>query len=271
MNIAIIFRWPIRPNVEVVEKNIKYLLKQFDLYKTDTYLISWADKELFSLIDKKIIDNVIFLKEPTDEFISKKLVTKSKYEWSMFERSYKMFWSQKLILDFIKWTNIGYDYLVISRPDMKVDILDIKKCLSSEKYIIPANEEFIKNHKKDSEDISIVDVFAMWPFNKLDKVWNYDNLENLNRLYWESYWNWDMIKRMLIESKVDYGYEVINFILNESRHYKDKKYPFRYRQIMFNFIIKPITNLFWKNTTHKVAENIRKIFPAKAKDLRAKK
>lgn len=257
--IAVLIRWPIRPDIKSCLINIENLIKQINWFEVETFFLTWASEKVsdFMKSDKsKLIDNYIILKEPSLEYIETQLKTRCKVPWPLFDRNYKMFWSQKLWLDFIISNWKKYDYIITTRPDLEIDLIDINKWLSDDIYIMP------KPTNRDSE-ISINDRFWVWKTNVMYNAWNFINIENLNILYWNSIWPEDCFYNIIKANKVKISNISTKHSLNPKRNFNDRNYPYKNRQKIYHYLINPLTKIFWKKFETKLFNLIQKLFPYK--------
>ena len=211
--IAIIFRGPIRPDVESVAKNIRLLKENFSKFDVDTYLITWNNIGVSNFITNEGIDNLLIIKEPSKEFISQKLTTRTK-ENSLFDRNYKAFWSVRTGIKLVLDTKINYDWIVLTRTDLAVHIEDIEKWLSGDDYVMPTQENYIIN-----------DQFGIAKPMIMDKAWDYIDLPNLNKLYGQSVNPEDCLKKIMEMNGVNTKKISADFYsLDIKRHDTDKDY-----------------------------------------------
>jgi hypothetical protein len=91
-------------------------------------------------------------------------------------------------------THIDYDFCIVSRGDMRVDIDDVSKIFDKEYFIIPTTKE---NFEVEKTLKRVTDVFSVAPISLMRRAWDYRNLEILNQFYESSFGNEDMFKNML--------------------------------------------------------------------------
>lgn len=260
--IAILIRWPIRPDINSCLINIENLIKQINWFEIETFFLTWADEKVSDFIknDKnKIIDNYIILKEPSLEYIETQLKTRCKVPWPLFDRNYKMFWSQKLWLNFIISNWKKYDYIITTRPDLEIDLIDINKWLIEDIYIMPNPID----RDCDINIIWIVDQFWVAKSKIMYNAWNYININTLNELYWNSNWPEDCFNNILKLNNVKIANILTKYELNPKRNFNDINYPYKNRQKIYHYLINPLTKIFWKKFETKIFNIIQNLFPYK--------
>lgn len=260
--IAILIRWPIRPDIKSCLNNIENLVGQIKWYEMETFFLTWKDKNVSKFIEndkKNLINNYIVLEEPSKEYIETQLKTRCKVPWPLFDRNYKMFWSQKLWLDFILSNWKKYDYIITTRPDLEIDLIDINLWLKEDIYMMP------KLISSNDDELNINDQFGVWSDFIMYNAWNYKNTANLNKLYWESIWPESCFYNIIRENGIKLWHINTLFKLNPKRNFNDKTYIYRNRQKIYFYIINPITKIFWKDIENKIFNIIQKIFPYRKK------
>lgn len=257
MKIAILFRGPLRPDIKTVSENIRNIKKSFSKYELDTFLFCWQDPQVGELVQSGLVDHVIQLKEPSTEFCAERLKARCTKPWALFDRNYKMFWSQKLSLEIIRGMEIEYDWIITTRPDLSMEIADPELWLNKWHYTMPipkwVNTGF-------TDQFGIADMLTMYD------TWNYNNLETLNKFYEESIGPEDCLRLMMESKKIKVKMINADYILNPKRHYQDTTYPYRYRVILFNImspLIKTLRKVIGEKKTNEFVLFLRKLFPYK--------
>ena len=268
MKIALLFRWPVRPDVETVVTNLNLLKKSFQEYDLETYLLTWNDELWQSIVKKNIFDNYFIFNEPKIEFIDTKINTRIKWQENLYDRHFKMFWSQKLFLDIIENSWRKYDFIIVSRPDLKIEITDAKKWLKKDTFNVPLlpnidKDELFKKHG----EIIVTDQFSIATQENMYKAWNFWSNEEFNELYKISTFAEQCFSRNIIKNwlKVNYIHEA--YELNPKRNLKDKNYPFILRlraglkhYVLDIFILESIYKVFWKKAHNNIQKKLYKLF-----------
>lgn len=212
--VAIIVRGPIRPDIDTVIKNIRLLKKSFLEFEVDVYLMAWNSIETSDFIIAKEVDNIILIKEPTTEFISEKLTTRTKQN-SLFDRNYKAFWSVRTAIRIIRDTQINYDWIVLTRTDLEISIRNANKWMNDSLYTMPKQENYVIN-----------DQFGIAKPEVMYKAWDYIDLPTLNQLYGQSFNPEECLKKIMeLNGVLIQKQKASHYELNLKRHFKENDYP----------------------------------------------
>lgn len=141
-------------------ENIQIFKDCFKEHEVTTYFISWNCSSSIELVNRGIFDSSILMKQiseiQAEEIMKEKAYT---YPRERFMGAYGLFMSMKQIFNFIKNSELEYDYVALSRPDQRL-ILD------AESYM---NDSY--NTQGSVE--RVVDTFAVMLFKDAIKIWDY--------------------------------------------------------------------------------------------------
>lgn len=235
-HIAILFRGPIRPNVEDIAKNIIILKDCFKEFVIETFFVTWDGPHIYEIQALKLIDNYLILKEPNDSYIDTVMTSRARSEiTSLFasnKTAYKQFWSQLLGIKMVISHGI-YDFIVTSRPDLRIKIDNPHEWLRSKKYVMPTQE----CHLNYNDQFGIADSETML------KAWDYKNIDNLVELYRDCLNPENCLANIMKSNNVSFDYiEASKYELNKKRHkgmpgYEQEKKYFReqtFRKWVYN-------------------------------------
>lgn len=258
--VAIIFCGPIRPDWHSVKENIDLLKKSFENFNVSTYLCSWNDPKNLYNIDVTCIDNLILFKEPEKNFIASLVWARIKQGGASFERNYKAFWSRRQILEVVKKSDIAFDWIVLSRTDLKIYIEDPKNWLLKGFYSMPTQA---RHYKKEVVN-PLNDQFGIADPDTMYDAWDYKDIDTYNRLYNMSV-NPEHTLKFIMEMN---GVTIVDFKadhydLNLTRHKNDRNYSLEAGKCKY-FIRRTlgqiIKKIFGERKTQSFLKYIKKLF-----------
>jgi hypothetical protein len=258
--IAIIFCGPIRPDWQSVKANIDLLKKSFENFNVTTYLCSWNDPTILSNIDVTSIDNLILFKEPEKNFIASQVWARIKQGGASFERNYKAFWSRRQILEIVKNSDIVFDWIVLSRTDLKIYIEEPKTWLIKGCYSMPTQA---RHYKKEVVN-PVNDQFGIADPNTMYDAWNYKDMNTYNRLYNMSVNPEHTLKFIMEMNRVTIvDCTADHYDLNLARHTNDSTYSLEAGELKY-FIKRTLGQIIKKILGKRMAQsfinNIKKLF-----------
>lgn len=178
MKIAIILRGIIRPSAEFVSENITILKNAFKDHDVDTYLFTWSNQPYKEILDKHQDLNISAMpdlkEEDVYEYFTGKTRTQIAYPhaWKA-HNSYKQFFQTTYALRYVKESRIKYDYIFLSRTDLRLDPGNVETWMSPNRYVVDSTRLYPV----------IGDQCAMATPDVMLKAWDYRDLSNLNDLY----------------------------------------------------------------------------------------
>ncbi len=175
MKIAILFNGLVRPTNKAFFDNRNLLFNSFwdnGEFEIETFLFSWFTEHSKDSVYEEYADNYILLNEPSREYTRD--VFKGKYigvvedEYRICNH-FKQFWRNKISIEFLQSHYNKYDYVVYSRPDLKIEFNPNDGWLDPDSYCMPGPEQ-------------CNDQFGIATLENLYKVWNYRDIDILSTL-----------------------------------------------------------------------------------------
>jgi hypothetical protein len=175
--VAVLFRGAIRPNPVSVANNMEILLdsiRQMGLIPI-TYLATWTSpKKITSLLDRGIVDNIVALREFSDEEIFDAIKVKNLGNGVSSANVFRQFYMARQAIGVIS-ADCRHDYIVHSRTDMEIRI-DVDRD-------IWFTENYCTIHTRECAPGSFVnDQFGVAPSAIMRSVWDYQSLDRLSSM-----------------------------------------------------------------------------------------
>jgi hypothetical protein len=177
MKIAILFRGPVRPNINSVTQKIQFFMDQFSGFpaKIHTYLACyryWHHHRAIDLISSDWFNNVIMLTEPGAEQIRQCTDLHQIRNGMPIHSPYKMYTLSKIALDTVVQSD-DYDYIIHTRSDLWMRMDPLQEWFVPDTYVAP----------HVTGDPWMCDQFGVAPADIMHKAWDYGTKENLDHLF----------------------------------------------------------------------------------------
>jgi hypothetical protein len=178
MKIAVLFRGPIRPNLQSVLARCGEFMQQFSGAQNvefHTYLATWRywrQQKASDLINLDLFDNVIMQEAPTESHRLRCTKLTKLPNGADIEPVYNMYYQSKTALDLIVRSDT-YSYIIHNRTDLQMLFGEhINSWFDPNYYVAP--------HVHPNP--WMCDQFGIAPGAMMHKAWDYGELDNLGRL-----------------------------------------------------------------------------------------
>ena len=210
--IAILFRGPIRPDVDTCIFNLNKLKESFIGYNITTFVVAWENESSIEFQKRNIADHCLLLPMPTEEQIALdlKLDTSNDLHMKRFlvfgRNMYRQFISTHALLNLMN-SKENYDWAVITRLDIKIKI----------------NPSLYKNDNAytaaDVQKFPINDQFGIGRPSIVQKAWDYENMDNMANLIKTNGNPEEVLQMQMKQREVTYkDANVIEYVLDAKRH-----------------------------------------------------
>lgn len=178
MKIAVLFRGPVRPNLQSVVARCSEFMQQFSGAQNvefHTYLATWRywrQQKASDLINLDLFNNVIMQEMPTDAHRQRCTKLTKLPNGADIEPVYNMYYQSKTALDLIVRSDT-YSYIIHNRTDLQMLFGEhINSWFDPNYYVAP----HVHPHPW------MCDQFGVAPGAMMHKAWDYGELDNLGRL-----------------------------------------------------------------------------------------
>lgn len=180
MKLAVLFRGPIRPTYEACKENIDTFLNELRDNGNDvtTFCVTWnkvnLDSTPISDIKKMIdeMDHAIACPEPHPDFYLPMVPANSRR--TLHINAYKVFWQGKIGTQYIKDTNIPFDYVIVTRFDVQIKLGETHDAWFTPDHYVMQEKYFRENGN---------DQFGIGTVENCVKAWKYGAVESLREFY----------------------------------------------------------------------------------------
>ena len=176
MKIAVLFRGPLRPNIESVLEKVNYFMMHFNGSNAEvhTYLATWRyynSQKASDLIGLDMFDNVIMQTQPTDEQAQARTGMSYMKNGTAIGNVYRMYYQSKTALDLIN-SHDYYDYIIHTRTDLYMALDQPELWFNPTYYAAP------HVHPQPW----MCDQFGIANAEMMHRAWDYGTQDNLNRM-----------------------------------------------------------------------------------------
>lgn len=200
-NIAIVYRGLVRGpederkdgrevkdiSIEWCLENIKMLKECFNNYNIKTYFFSWTYPNSLKMVSLAKYDGTILWNHPTQEEL-RNIVTSPYRDDNTLISTYGIFVGTKMILNLVKNSEQKFDYICISRPDLRIRI---------------NGDAWCKDCYQSPPTLLVNDMFSIAPADDMYKIWDIENSE-LKKICEKSNCHERMLKNRLEEKNIKY-------------------------------------------------------------------
>ena len=179
MKIAVIIRGLIRPDAETVINNINLLKETFKNHDTDFFFYTWNNQKYQKIAEEFPEMEIHAMKELDDAqiltYFNGETQTQKRHGhvWKP-ANSYKMFWQTRLAIINTLDARRGYDYIVITRPDLRIRIDNLEPWFC---------DDYVMDSAHCHHNDRVGDQFGIGKPDVVFGAWNYKIVEMLNDFY----------------------------------------------------------------------------------------
>jgi hypothetical protein len=185
MKIALIIRGKVRgpenrDAAEYLQENVDSLYNCLKPNENEVvkHLCSWNDEHSARIIEKKMFDSYLFLKEPPVEELKKIIKCTTNYAPGNenYAGAYGLFVNTRIILQQLCTDFSNYDYFVLGRPDIRIKI-NLDEWISDD-YLMP--------NLRRNGPYSLNDQFFVAKPEVALAAWNFINIDTFNQIVTET-------------------------------------------------------------------------------------
>ena len=189
IKIAVLFRGPVRPDINSVVFRCQEFVDQFrgvQNVELVTYLSTWRtwkQHTASTLLGLDLFDNVIMQTEPTDAQIQRATTITKLPNGADIRPVFNMYYQSKTALDLIHAAD-DYAFIVHSRTDMIMQMGEhITQWFDQTAYTAPHVPGVAAPHAPHiaPEDLWICDQFGIAPSAMMQAAWDYGTIQDLGK------------------------------------------------------------------------------------------
>ena len=174
VEVAILFRGPIRPSADAVAARITRFLESISRMEmtASTYLATWQTDgvdELIELRRSAKIDNLLVMKPLSDDEILKLAPVEFMRNGVRAQNVFRQYYLSKIALDVIS-SDPRFEYVIHTRTDIDVDLGPHLETWFDPELYCTVHTSFIN------------DQFAVAPAHLMQAAWDYGSINNLTQL-----------------------------------------------------------------------------------------
>jgi hypothetical protein len=169
--VALLFRGPVRPELEPCVANFHLLKTCFNNYEITTFVVAWDTEMGQAFKTMNIADHCVLLPKPTDQDMFNNLSPGGTQPFPKLLNfgfnAYRQMINVRALLDLMDSTKITFDWVVIARLDQRMRV-DPRIYMFDGAYTAP---------NVDTHPIN--DQFGIGRPNIVRRAWDYETFENM--------------------------------------------------------------------------------------------